>query len=59
MATTEEGTIKSSQPTEVTVALLAVGQTAKEDKRKIYIFSNSWLMCNGIAIYMVIKMENH
>lgn len=38
MATTEEGTPKSSQPGEVIAALLTLRQTATEGKRKTYIY---------------------
>lgn len=51
MAVTEEGTNTSAQHTEVITKLLAIRPTAKQGKWEIYIFFNSWYVCNGIAIW--------
>lgn len=51
MAVTEEGTNTSAQHTEVIAKLLAIRPTAKQRKREIYIFFNSWCVCIGLAIW--------
>lgn len=51
MAVTEEGTNTSAQHTEVIAKLLAIRPTAKQRKKEIYIFFNSWYVCIGLAIW--------
>lgn len=51
MAVTEEGTNTSAQRTEVIAKLLARRPTAKQGKREVCIFFNSWYVCIGLAIW--------
>lgn len=48
---TQEGTDKSAQHAEIWAALLAVEQVAKEGDNFLTIYTDSWCVANGIAIW--------
>lgn len=48
---TREGSRQSAQIAELQAVKLAVEQSIKEGQKHVHIFSDSWAVCNGIAIW--------
>ncbi|XP_010610954.3 uncharacterized protein LOC104854215 [Fukomys damarensis] len=48
---TDQGTGKSAQHAEVLAALLAARQTKLENKRVLHLYTDSWCVANGIAVW--------
>ncbi|XP_052602440.1 uncharacterized protein LOC128115609 [Peromyscus californicus insignis] len=51
MVITDQGTDKSAQHAEVIAALLAIRQTIKDNYKQIYLYTDSWCVANGIAVW--------
>lgn len=51
MIKSEEGTEKSAQHAEVIAAWLAIEQSVIERQKNIFLFTDSWCVANGIAIW--------
>jgi hypothetical protein len=48
---TDQGTGRSAQHAEVHAARLAIEQSQKEGYKIVRIYSDSWCVCNGIAVW--------